>query len=70
MGIAMVHPVEPRRERPEGMAKPSVNEVFEKCPQEHARYEQGTILDHDAILSDRSLKALSGRDHHSAQLPG
>jgi hypothetical protein len=46
IGIAMVDGMKRRCESMESMAEPSVDDVFEKRPGEHARNQHGNALDH------------------------
>jgi hypothetical protein len=58
VGVAMVYSMKPPRERVKGMAEPTVNGIFKKCPNESARQQQGDIFNHDVSLSHRWLKVL------------
>jgi hypothetical protein len=55
--IVVVNGMKTHRERMESMAKPSVDEVFYKRPDEHSQCEQRDILNHDSSLSHPGMKA-------------
>jgi hypothetical protein len=63
--ILVMRSMEWHRECMEGMAEPSMDEVFQEGPNQHPHYEQGDSLNHGRILSDLAQK---GRYHRLCNL--